>query len=74
MLFLTPSLMEEKDLLDMKQAIEAEKSPIGVNPLLKYIKRGSTKHDLQDSLWNRSSSFELVFSNTHKHGVFFLFF
>ncbi len=64
MFFLTPSPMKVKDLLDTRHAIAAGKSPIGVNPLLKYIKRGSTRLELQDSLWNWSSSFELVFSNT----------
>ncbi len=34
--------MKMKDLLDMKQAIAAGKTPIGVNPpQRKYIKRGS---------------------------------
>ncbi len=41
MFFLTPSVIKVKDLLDTRHAIAAGKSPIGVNPLLKYDTRST---------------------------------
>ncbi len=49
-IFLDAFFYKGERLLDMKQAIIAGKSPIGVKPQVKYTERGSARLALQASL------------------------